>query len=159
TALVRIVIEVIDATGIKGRRSPLDAVDDVAFAEKKLREIGPVLPGDARDQRDTFAHGFRPHPSAQRAGGRAAACLPSLRLRANTKTRRGGNGGAKFASDLMVATVPIDEPLDSLRDRSVRREANGIFQAFNVGVGRGHIPGLHRRKFANCRLAYGSLDD
>ena len=43
---VRILIQVIDAIGIERRRAALDAVDDVALAEQKVCEIGPILTGD-----------------------------------------------------------------------------------------------------------------
>ncbi len=49
---MRIVIEVIDASGVDERRASLDAVDDVAFVEKEFGEIGPVLPRDAGDKRN-----------------------------------------------------------------------------------------------------------
>lgn len=42
-------IEVVDAVGIEGGRSPLDAVDDVAFVEEKFGQVGPILPGDSSD--------------------------------------------------------------------------------------------------------------
>ena len=45
-------IEVIDARGVEGRRAPDQAVDDVALVEQLLGQIGAVLAGDTRDERD-----------------------------------------------------------------------------------------------------------
>lgn len=42
--LVRILIQVVDAIGIEGRRSAFDAVNVVAFGEQKFGQIGSVLP-------------------------------------------------------------------------------------------------------------------
>ena len=47
---VRILIQVIDAIGIERRRAALDAVDDVALVEQKLRQIGAILAGDSGDK-------------------------------------------------------------------------------------------------------------
>ena len=50
--IMRIQIEVIDARGVEGRRAPDQAVDDVALVEQLLGQIGAVLAGDTRDERD-----------------------------------------------------------------------------------------------------------
>ena len=47
---LRILIEVIDAGGIEGRRPALDAMDVVAFGKQQFREVGAVLTRDAGDQ-------------------------------------------------------------------------------------------------------------
>jgi hypothetical protein len=49
---VGILVDVVDPLSIEQAAATLDAVDDVAFLEKQFREVGPVLPGDARDQCD-----------------------------------------------------------------------------------------------------------
>jgi hypothetical protein len=45
---VRILVQVVDAIGIKGGRSPFDAVNAVALGEQKLGQISAILPGNAR---------------------------------------------------------------------------------------------------------------
>src|SRR5258708_14563010 len=47
---MRILIEMVDPVGIEQRGTALDAMDDVAFAQQKLREVGAVLAGDTGDQ-------------------------------------------------------------------------------------------------------------
>ena len=42
--------KMLDAPVVRRAGAPDDAVDLVAFAEKQLREIGPILAGDAADQ-------------------------------------------------------------------------------------------------------------
>ena len=49
-------IEVVNACGVEGARAADDAMDFVAFVEKKVGEAGAVLAGDACDER--FFHGF-----------------------------------------------------------------------------------------------------
>ena len=51
-ALVRILVQVVDALGVEQRRAALDAVHHVALAEQELGEVGAVLAGDAGDQCD-----------------------------------------------------------------------------------------------------------
>src|SRR6185369_9141172 len=48
--LVRILIDLIDARGVEGRRTTDDAVDLVAFSDEELGEIRAVLAGDPCDQ-------------------------------------------------------------------------------------------------------------
>ncbi|MPN47678.1 hypothetical protein SDC9_195282 [bioreactor metagenome] len=48
--LVRILVEVIDALGVEGGGTTLDAMDLVALFQQKFRQIGAVLTGDSRDQ-------------------------------------------------------------------------------------------------------------
>jgi hypothetical protein len=43
-------IEMVDAVCIEERAAPFDAMYLIAFAKKKLRQLGPVLPGYAGDQ-------------------------------------------------------------------------------------------------------------
>src|SRR5256885_4687804 len=59
TAIVNlwIVVEVSDSRMLKNGRRPDDAVDFVAFVEQELREVGPILPSDACDQRSRHASG------------------------------------------------------------------------------------------------------
>lgn len=47
---VRILVKVIDTSGIKGAGSSDDAVDFVALFEEELREIRAVLSGDAGNE-------------------------------------------------------------------------------------------------------------
>ena len=42
-------VEVVDAVSIEERAAPFDAMDLIALAKKKLRQVGPVLPGYAGD--------------------------------------------------------------------------------------------------------------
>ena len=58
--IVRILVEVLDAVGVEGRRAPDQAVDDVALVEQLLREIRAVLTGDPRDERDLRCHAAEP---------------------------------------------------------------------------------------------------
>jgi hypothetical protein len=46
-ALVRVLIKMINALGIEGRRAALDTVYNIALAEKELGKIGAVLPSRA----------------------------------------------------------------------------------------------------------------
>jgi len=55
-AFMRVLIDVVDAAGIKGRRAALDAMDDIAFFQQQVRQLGAVLPGYARDECDFFGH-------------------------------------------------------------------------------------------------------
>ena len=59
SALMRVDVDIVDATGVEGRRAALDAVHDVAFIEKETREKRSILTGDAGDQRDLVAHSVR----------------------------------------------------------------------------------------------------
>jgi len=60
-ALVWILIQVVDAVGIKGRGAALDAVDLVTLIQQEFRKVGAVLPGNARDQ-CFFSHNISPRP-------------------------------------------------------------------------------------------------
>jgi hypothetical protein len=46
-ALVRVMIEMINALGIKGRCAAFDTVDNVTLAEKELGKVGAILAGRA----------------------------------------------------------------------------------------------------------------
>src|SRR5262249_44458532 len=50
--LVGIVNQMIEARGVEGRGTALDAMRHVALGEQELGEIGAILPGGARDQGD-----------------------------------------------------------------------------------------------------------
>jgi hypothetical protein len=52
---MRILIEMVDAVRVEEGAAPLDSVNLIAFVEKKLRQIRPVLSGYARDQ-SNFSH-------------------------------------------------------------------------------------------------------
>jgi hypothetical protein len=52
---VRILIKMVDAVSVEKGTAPLDAVNLIAFVEKKLRQIGSVLPGYTGDQ-SYFGH-------------------------------------------------------------------------------------------------------
>jgi len=45
--VVGILVDVVNAVGIKQRRSPLYAMDLIAFGEEKLGEIGSILAGNS----------------------------------------------------------------------------------------------------------------
>ena len=45
----RSLVEMIDAVGVEQGRPPLQAMDDVAFFQQQLGEIGAVLTGHAGD--------------------------------------------------------------------------------------------------------------
>ena len=49
-ALVRILVEVINAGGVEAAGPALDAMDGVALVQQQLRQIRAVLAGDAGDQ-------------------------------------------------------------------------------------------------------------
>jgi hypothetical protein len=42
-------IEMVDAVCVEERAAPFDAMNLIALAKKKLRQVGPVLPGYAGD--------------------------------------------------------------------------------------------------------------
>lgn len=48
--LVRILIDVFDAAGVEGRRTALDAVDDIALIEQQLSQVSTILAGDAGNE-------------------------------------------------------------------------------------------------------------
>ncbi len=54
--LVRVLVDVIEPTGVERRGTPDDAMDLVALAKQQLGQVGAVLPGDARDK-------GAPHPT------------------------------------------------------------------------------------------------
>ena len=49
-SFVRVLVEVIDPTGVEAARPPLDAMHLVALLKQQLREVTSVLPSDASDQ-------------------------------------------------------------------------------------------------------------
>ena len=51
-AFVRVLIQVINSTGVEAARTPLDPMHLIALLQQKLREITTVLAGDASDQGD-----------------------------------------------------------------------------------------------------------
>ncbi len=67
TALVRVLVEMVDPGGVERGGAPLDPVHLVALGQQQLGQIGPVLAGDAGDQRH-FGHQAFP-----KMGGRASA--------------------------------------------------------------------------------------
>src|SRR5262249_16320341 len=106
----------------------------------------------------SFIVSDRIHKSeAHRSTQQEAACLQSFRRLANPKSCEGIGSGAN-GSDFVVFAIPIDESAHTLSDRRARREADSIFQAFDISVGRGHVARLHRGKFANRRLSDRRLD-
>ena len=56
-ALVRILVQMIDAVGVERGGAALDAVNLVALVEQQLRQVGAVLAGDAGDQGSFHACG------------------------------------------------------------------------------------------------------
>ncbi len=52
--VVKIPVEVSDPFGVEGAGPADEAVDFIALAEQKLRQVGTVLAGDPRDER--FLH-------------------------------------------------------------------------------------------------------
>jgi hypothetical protein len=49
-------IEVIHTAGIERRRPPFNSVEDISFAKQQFREVGAVLTGHTRNQRNTLGH-------------------------------------------------------------------------------------------------------
>ena len=49
-ALVRILIKVVNPTGVEAARAPLYAMNLVALLQQQLRQVAAVLTGDAGDQ-------------------------------------------------------------------------------------------------------------
>ncbi len=86
-ALVRVLVEVVDALGVERRGAALDAVHRVTLGQQQLGEVGAVLPGDAGDQRDaaTGGRGRGAHRTTPAAAGPAAAASAS----ALTPAKRG----------------------------------------------------------------------
>ena len=52
---VRVLVDVVNTLGIEQRRATLDAMDNIALFQQKLRQIRAILPSNTRDQRD-FSH-------------------------------------------------------------------------------------------------------
>jgi hypothetical protein len=48
---MRVGIEMIDTLGIKGRRAPFHAMDDIVSLHQEFRQIGAILTGNPCDQR------------------------------------------------------------------------------------------------------------
>ena len=44
---MRIDVQVVDTVGVEGGATAEDAVDFISFIQQELRQIRPVLPGDA----------------------------------------------------------------------------------------------------------------
>ena len=65
-ALVRILVEVVDAVGVEQRGAALDAVDLVALLEQELGEIGAILAGDAGNKSFLHASVLHSCPHRQR---------------------------------------------------------------------------------------------
>jgi hypothetical protein len=53
--IVRVLVQVIDAVGVKQAGAALDAVDGVALVQQEFGEVGAVLAGDAGDE-CSFGH-------------------------------------------------------------------------------------------------------
>jgi hypothetical protein len=51
TTMVRVLIEMIDARGIKKRGTPLDAVHFIALRKQKFGKIRAILPSDTGNKR------------------------------------------------------------------------------------------------------------
>ena len=47
---VRVVVDVVDATGVEGGGAADHAVDLIAFCQQQFRQVGTVLAGDAGDE-------------------------------------------------------------------------------------------------------------
>jgi hypothetical protein len=47
---MRILIQVINAIGIKGGGTALNSVDDITLFQQKLSKVGAILAGDAGDE-------------------------------------------------------------------------------------------------------------
>src|SRR4051812_18840421 len=77
---MRVLIKMVDALGVEGRGTALQAVHFVAFLQQQLRQIGAVLAGDAGNQ-----SAFR-HVLFQRVSG-AFRCSTQNRARRQTATR------------------------------------------------------------------------
>ena len=58
-AFMRVLIEAVDAAGVEGGRTPLDAVNPVTLAQQPFGQKGAVLAGNARNERG-FRHRFNP---------------------------------------------------------------------------------------------------
>jgi hypothetical protein len=80
--IMRVLVEIVDPRGVERRGPPLHPVDLIALRQKKLGEIGAILPRDARDERpfppiqfrhpDTRNRPKPPHPGPCRNGSSAS---------------------------------------------------------------------------------------
>jgi hypothetical protein len=70
--LVQIAVEVVDPSGVEGRRTPLDAMDLISLAQQQFGKIGAVLSGHAGDQCDLAGHGLFATSAIAGAGPQAA---------------------------------------------------------------------------------------
>jgi hypothetical protein len=48
--LVRVLVEMVDALGIKRGSAPLQAMNFISLGEQELRQVGAILPRNPRDQ-------------------------------------------------------------------------------------------------------------
>ena len=116
---VRVLVDVVDALGVERARAPDEAVDLVALGEQQLRQVRPVLAGDARDQAlassslDLLSMFFVPvDVRRNRRRTRSRASKPN-RSRARVTSRRGAAGRS-------AARVPDELALEpAARARSV----------------------------------------
>lgn len=53
---VRVLVQVVNAIGVEQRGATLDAVNNIAFLEQKLGEIGSILTSDASNESGSFFH-------------------------------------------------------------------------------------------------------
>ncbi len=54
---MRVLIERVDSAGIERGRAALDAVNDIALLEQKIRKVRAILSGDAGDEGGFIRHG------------------------------------------------------------------------------------------------------
>ena len=101
---VRILVEVVDARRVERARPADDAVHLVALLQQQFREVGPVLPRDARDQRSLAHSSFLfKRPDVRRpasARGRTApqpppSASPSRTRSASRSPRRAASGSPR----------------------------------------------------------------
>jgi|SRR5262249_7531513 len=69
---MRILVEVLDATGVEGGRPTFYAVNDVSFIEQEFGKISTVLASSASNQCHALCHG-RPVPQPARSTSFASA--------------------------------------------------------------------------------------
>ena len=94
TALVRVLVEMVDPGGVERRGATLDAVHRVALAEQQLGQIGAVLTGDAGDQRPLHAFMPEPTPSTMLPAGHVRTCRIFIPSRCNRMDTFDSHGSA-----------------------------------------------------------------
>ncbi|WP_246650604.1 hypothetical protein [Rhizobium laguerreae] len=109
---MRILIDMLNAAGIKRRRSPLDAMHYIAFAQKQFGQIGTILPSNPSDKR-SFCHLSRRRSIRPRIRAIISHQLSERALTAEAQAYTSPNLDA--AHDPITHSVDVNKIVSNLR--------------------------------------------